>query len=57
MRLSRGEPSNPNLSRLYALGWYRPGECAPKLHYQVPLNANAAAVQAATVTGLVFLIP
>ncbi|MEK6259625.1 MAG: hypothetical protein AABP62_13490 [Planctomycetota bacterium] len=48
---------DPPCREVYSLGWYRPGECAPKLHYQVPLNAKAAAVQAATVTGLVFLIP
>ena len=41
----------------YALGWYRPGETAPKLHYQIPLNLKAAAVEAAVVTGLVFAIP
>ena len=39
------------------LGYYRPGECAPKLHYQVPLNAEAAVVEAAVVTGLFFVIP
>ena len=48
---------DPPCREVYSLGWYRPGECAPKLHYQVPLNAKAAAVEAATVTGLVFLIP
>jgi hypothetical protein len=48
---------NPPCREVYALGWYRPGECAPKLHYQVPLDAKAAGVQAATVTGLFFLIP
>jgi hypothetical protein len=42
---------------VYALGWYRPGECAPKLKYQVPFNAEAAAVQAAVTTGMIFLIP
>ena len=41
----------------YALGWYRPGEVAPKLTYQIPLNAKAAAVQAGVTTGLFFLIP
>lgn len=41
----------------YALGWYRPGECAPKLHYQIPLNAKAAAVEAGVITGLFFAIP
>jgi hypothetical protein len=39
------------------LGYYRPGECAPKLHYQVPLNAEAAVVEAAVLTGLFFVIP
>ncbi len=48
---------DPPCREVYSLGWYRPGECAPKLHYQVPLNAHAAAVEAATITGLVFLIP
>lgn len=48
---------DPPCREVYALGYYRPGECAPKLRYRVPLNAKAAAVQAATVTGLVFLIP
>ncbi len=48
---------DPPCCEVYSLGWYRPGECAPKLHYQVPLNAKAAAVEAATITGLVFLIP
>ena len=48
---------DPPCREVYSLGWYRPGECAPKLHYQVPLNCKAAAMQAATVTGLVFLIP
>jgi len=42
---------------VYALGWYRPGEVAPKLKYQVPFNAQAAAVEAAVVTGMFFLIP
>lgn len=40
-----------------ALGYYRPGEVTPKLTYQIPWNAKAAAVQAGTVTGLFFAIP
>ena len=48
---------DPPCREVYSLGWYRPGDCAPKLHYQVPLNAHAAVVEAATITGLVFLIP
>lgn len=41
----------------YPLGFYRPGECAPKLHYPIPLNAHAAVTEAAVVTGLFFIIP
>ncbi len=48
---------DPICTKQYTLGWYRPGECAPKLHYQFPLNAHAAAVQAAVVTGIFFAIP
>lgn len=48
----------PPCMQTYPLGWYRPGECAPKLHYQPPLNAEAALVEAAAVTGLYFaLVP
>ena len=48
---------DPICSKHYALGWYRPGECAPKLLYQIPWNTRAATVQAGVVTGLIFLIP
>jgi hypothetical protein len=48
---------NPVWKRVYPLGWYRPGECAPKLHYQIPLNLDAAATEAGVMTGLFFLIP
>jgi len=41
----------------YSLGWYRPGDCAPKLRYQPPLNAKAAVVEAGVVSGLFFIIP
>jgi len=40
-----------------ALGWYRPGDVTPRLHYQFPLSGKAALVEAATVTGFYFLIP
>jgi hypothetical protein len=43
--------------RQYALGWYRPGDFAPKLIYQPPLNARAAGTAAAFYTGLFFLVP
>ena len=39
------------------LGYYRPGDCAPKLHYQIPLNLRAAVVQAAAVSGIAIIIP
>jgi len=42
---------------IYALGYYRPGTCAPRLAYRPPLRLDAAAVQAGVVTGLVFVIP
>lgn len=48
---------DPPCAERYALGYYRPGEVTPKLTYQIPWNAKAAAVQAATVTGLFFAIP
>jgi hypothetical protein len=48
---------DPILKPTYTLGWYRPGDVAPKLRYQIPWNWKAAAVEAGVVTGLVFLIP
>ncbi len=39
------------------LGWYRPGDVVPKLRYPFPWNTKAAAVQAAAVTGFIYLIP
>lgn len=46
---------NPHDCR-YALGYYRPGDCAPRLHYKVPLNARAAAVSAPVYAGAVLLL-
>ena len=48
---------NPPCSDVYPLGYYRPGECAPKLIYQVPLNLEAALVEAGAITGVYFLFP
>lgn len=48
---------DPVCKRQYALGWYRPGECAPKQTHQIPWNSTAALNQAAVVTGLHFAIP
>ncbi|MBX3444887.1 MAG: hypothetical protein KF774_20975 [Planctomyces sp.] len=44
-------------ARRYALGYYRPGDCAPRLHYRVPLNGEAALTSGVFYTGLGFLIP
>ena len=41
----------------YALGYYRPGNCAPWITPPVPISVKGAAVQAATMTGLILLIP
>lgn len=42
---------------VYPLGWYRPGSCAPRMIYPVPLSLRGALVQGATVTGLIFVMP
>lgn len=41
----------------YALGYYRPGNCAPWITPPVPISARGAIAQAATMTGLFWLIP
>jgi hypothetical protein len=48
---------NPPCCDVYPLGYYRPGECAPKLIYQIPLNLEAALVEAGAITGTYFLFP
>jgi len=48
---------HPVHSRQYALGYYRPGECAPKKHYAVPFNEEATIVEVATIAGLILIIP
>ena len=48
---------DPPCCRVYPLGFYRPGECAPKLIYQIPWNTEAAAVEAGAITGVYFLFP
>ncbi len=42
---------------VYPLGYYRPGSCAPWTVPAVPISCRGFAVEAATVTGLVFLLP
>ena len=48
---------DPPWKKIYPLGYYRPGECAPKLHYQIPWNTRAALIQAGVTTGMFYLIP
>ena len=48
---------DPCYSHVFPLGYYRPGECAPKLIYQIPLNAEAALAEAGTIAGVYFLFP
>jgi hypothetical protein len=48
---------DPPHSSVYPLGFYRPGECAPKLIYQLPLNLEAGLVEAGAITGVYFLFP
>ena len=48
---------HPPHEEVSPLGYYRPGEPAPRLLYQVPLNPEAAAVTAGFYTGMFFLIP
>ena len=48
---------HPIHSKQYALGYYRPGEYAPKKHYQIPFNEEATIVEVATVVGLFLIIP
>ena len=48
---------HPVTSRQYALGYYRPGETAPKKLYQIPYNTEATLVQTAAVIGLFLILP
>jgi hypothetical protein len=42
---------------VYPLGYYRPGSCAPWTIPAVPISCRGFAVQAATVTGIIFALP
>ena len=48
---------NPPNECRYALGYYRPGNCAPYLFPPLPLSLRGAMYQAGAVSGLVYLIP
>jgi hypothetical protein len=42
---------------MYALGYYRPGNCAPYMINPVPLSCRGAAVEAGAVAGAIWFIP
>lgn len=42
---------------VYPLGYYRPGNCAPWTCPAVPISGRGLALEAATITGAVFLLP
>jgi hypothetical protein len=42
---------------VYPLGYYRPGSCSPWMVPAVPISLRGFAVEAATITGIVFLLP
>jgi hypothetical protein len=48
---------HPVHTREYALGFYRPGDYAPKLHYQIPFNQEATLAQAAAIAGFLIIFP
>ena len=48
---------DPVCKKRYALGWFRPGECAPKQVKQIPWNTKAAINQTAATTGMWFALP
>ena len=48
---------DPVCKKMYTLGYYRPGECAPKKHYRIPWNTKAAVTEAGVWTGLGFIFP
>lgn len=48
---------DPVWKRRYTLGWYRPGECAPKQYKQIPWNTRAAINQAGVTTGMWYALP
>ena len=48
---------DPIHKRRYTLGWIRPGDCAPKLKYRIPLHKKAAGVQAAAIAAGFLIAP
>jgi hypothetical protein len=47
----------PPLECVYALGWYRPGSCAPRTVGPIPLSARGALAELGVGTGLNYLFP
>ena len=39
------------------LGWYRPGECAPRLKYRIPVNGKGTSAEVISIVALLLLIP
>ncbi len=48
---------HPHNECVYALGYYRPGDCAPWLKDPVPLSLRGASRQALAITGAAAIIP
>jgi hypothetical protein len=48
---------NPPNECQYALGYYRPGNCAPWLVPPIPLSVRGALVEAGAIMGGAFVIP
>lgn len=48
---------DPVCKKMYNLGYYRPGECAPKKYYRIPWNTEAAVNTAGVWTALFFIFP
>ncbi len=48
---------NPVWRQQYPLGYYRPGDPAPPLFYQMPFDSKAAVTAAGVYTGLFFVFP
>ncbi len=42
---------------VYPLGYYRPGSCAPRMIYPIPISLRAALYQGVATTGLIFAVP
>jgi len=47
----------PPLECVYALGWYRPGSCAPRTVGPIPISARGALAELGVGTGLTYLFP